>query len=118
MFLADVLPLQREDFISPRPCKRKKANCSDYPRRASLVLLRLAQGVTEPRQLRLAQETLMPTLAVLLNVPAGIRAIGPQAMLLCPSEKLEKAKPQTSNLEVAGSSPAGRAMYSLQFKWK
>jgi len=39
-------------------------------------------------------------------------------MLLCPPEKLEKAKPQTSNLEVAGSSPAGRAMYSLQFKWK
>ena len=50
MFLADVFPLQRQDFVSPRPCKREKANCSDYPRGAALVLLGLAQGVTKPCQ--------------------------------------------------------------------
>ena len=46
MFLADVLPSQREDFVEPRTRKHEQANRSDYPRGTALVLLRLAQGVT------------------------------------------------------------------------
>ena len=46
VFLADVLPAQREDFIEPRSRKGEQANRSDYPRGAALVLLSLAQGVT------------------------------------------------------------------------
>ena len=42
----------------------------------------------KPAKLGLAQEALTPSLAVLLDVPAGIRAIGPEAVLLGPSEKL------------------------------
>ena len=46
MFLADVLPSQREDFVSPRSRKCEQANRSDYPRGTALVFLSLAQGVT------------------------------------------------------------------------
>jgi hypothetical protein len=46
MFLTDVLPSQRQDFVAPRSCKREQADCSDDPRRTTFVLFRLAQSVT------------------------------------------------------------------------
>ena len=46
VFLADVLPAQRQDFIAPRSRKCEQANRSDDPRGAAFVLLRLAQSVT------------------------------------------------------------------------
>ena len=42
----------------------------------------------KPRQLCLAQETLPPSLAILLDMPAGVGAIGSHSMLLGPSEEL------------------------------
>jgi hypothetical protein len=54
VFLADVLPAQRQDFVSARPCKCEHANGSNCPRRGTLIALRLAQSVTESRQLSLA----------------------------------------------------------------
>ena len=46
MFLADVLPSQCQDFVSTRTREGEEANCSYHPRRAVLVLICLAQGVT------------------------------------------------------------------------
>ena len=55
-------------------------------------MLCLAQGVAEPCQLRLAQKALTPSLAILFDMPARIGAVGPQAVLLSPSEKLREQR--------------------------
>jgi hypothetical protein len=87
MFFADVLPAQHEDFVTAGPGEREQANGGYHPWGAALVLRSLAQGITQAAKFGLTQETLAPSLAVFLDVPAGIGAIGPEAMLLSPSKK-------------------------------
>ena len=72
MLLADVLPSQRENFVSSSTCKCEQANRSDYPRRAAFVLLSLTQGITQAAKLGLAQEAFTPSLWVFLHVAAGV----------------------------------------------
>ena len=72
MFLADVLPSHREDFVSPSTRECEQANCSYHPWRAALLLLGLAQGITQAAKLGLAQKAFTPPLPILLHMTAGV----------------------------------------------
>ena len=63
VFLADVLPAQREDFISPRSGKCEQANRSDYPRGTALVLapLRARRHLSAPSSAWLRKRSRRPS---------------------------------------------------------
>src|SRR5262245_47936148 len=88
MLFVDVLPSQRHDLTEARPSEGEETDGGNCPRRCTLIAFCLAQSITQSRKLCLAQETLAPSFAVFINVPTGIRAIGPEAVLLRPIEKL------------------------------
>ena len=87
MLLVDVLPFECKDFTETRTSEREQTDGGNCPRRSAVIPLRFSQGVSEACQFSFAEKPLATVLPVLLDVPTRIRAIGPQAVLLCPIEK-------------------------------